>query len=185
MRLTTIALKNLQRRKARALFLVVGLLIGVATAVTLLSLSEAMTAQAQHKLENFGANILITPQTDNLSLSYGGITLGGVTVDPVEIRQADLARIDTIPNRRNVAAIAPKVLGAIDFAGQRVLLMGVDPQVEFHLKKWWTVDGRPIEQPDELVLGFETARRTGLTMGDSVEIDGFPFHVVGVLQQTG
>ena len=185
MRLTTIALKNLQRRKARALFLVVGLLIGVATAVTLLSLSEAMTAQAQHKLENFGANILITPRTDNLSLSYGGITLGGVTVDPTEIAQADLARIDSIPNRRNVAAIAPKVLGAVTLGDQRMLLMGVDPRVEFALKKWWTVDGRTIEKSDELVLGSETARRTGLALGDSVTIAGFPFRVVGVLQQTG
>ena len=77
MRLEHIVLHNLRRRKGRAIFLVIGLLIGVATVVTLLSLTDAMGQRAQHELENFGANIIITPRTDQLALSYGGIQLGG------------------------------------------------------------------------------------------------------------
>ena len=68
-------------------------------------------------MENYGANILITPQSDDLSLSYGGITLGGVSLDSREIRQDDLQRIATIPNSRNIAAVAPKVLGAVQVEG--------------------------------------------------------------------
>ena len=114
MTLESIVLNNLRRRKGRMIFLVLGLLIGVATVVTLISLANALTADVQHKMENYGANILITPRSDDLSLSYGGITLGGVSVDSREIRQADLAKIMTIPNNRNIAAVAPKVLGAVE-----------------------------------------------------------------------
>lgn len=185
MRLRTIAFNNLRRRKARLGFLVAGLLIGVATVVTLLSLSSAMTMEAQHKMESYGANILITPRSDALSLSYGGITLGGIAVDPREIRQADLARIDSIPNRRNIAAVAPKVLGAVEAGGTRVLLMGVDREREFLLKRWWTVDGRPLAADDELVAGSTAAARLALSMGDELVLGDRPFTVTGILRETG
>lgn len=185
MKLRTIAFNNLRRRKARLAFLLAGLLIGIATVVTMLSLSAAMTAEVQHQMENFGANILITPKTDELALSYGGITLGGVSVDPRELPEADLARIETIPNRRNIAAVAPKVLGAVEVKGERVMLMGVAADREFHLKRWWSVEGRPLAERQELVAGSSVARRLGLKPGDSVEIEEFPFTVTGILRETG
>ena len=64
MRLRTVALDNLRRRKSRAAFLVAGLLVGVGTVVTLLTLSAALTVEAQNNLETFGANILVAPRTD-------------------------------------------------------------------------------------------------------------------------
>ncbi len=127
-------------------FLVIGLLIGVATVVTLLSLTDALGQRAQHELENFGANIIITPRSDALALNYGGIQLAGVNLVAKELEQSSLANIDDIPNRRNVATIAPKVLGAVEVEGQRIMLMGVDPAAEFKLKRWWSIAGRPVEQ---------------------------------------
>jgi len=185
MKLETIALNNLRRRKSRLVFLVSGLLIGVATVVTLVSLATSLTEDVQHKMENYGANILITPQSDDLSLSYGGITLGGVSVDPQEIRQADIALIETIPNQRNIAIVAPKVLGALDVRGQRVMIMGVDPEKEFILKKWWSVNGRPLSADHDMVAGETLARKLGLTLGEQVEIAGEAFTLTGILAATG
>lgn len=185
MRLEHIVFHNLRRRKGRAVFLVVGLLIGVATVVTLLSLTDALSQRAQQELENFGANIIITPRSDQLALSYGGIQLGGVSLVAQEIQQSSLDNIDSIPNRRNVATIAPKVLGAIDVEGQRVMMMGVDPVAEFKLKRWWSIAGRPVQQGRELVVGDEVARRFNLDMGDTLKIDGQDFTVVGLLAKTG
>ncbi|NIQ95666.1 MAG: ABC transporter permease, partial [Desulfuromonadales bacterium] len=129
MKLIGIAIRNLQRRKARMAFLVIGLMVGVATVVALQSLTTAMSADIQHKMENYGANILLTPKSNDLSLNYGGISLGGVSVDARELKQADLDNIYTIPNNRNIAAVAPKVLGAVEVAGEKVLFMGVDANV--------------------------------------------------------
>lgn len=185
MRLEHIVFHNLRRRKGRAIFLVVGLLIGVATVVTLLSLTDALSMRAQHELENFGANIIITPHNEQLALSYGGIQLGGVSLVAEEIRQDSLAGIDTIPNRRNVATIAPKVLGTVDVEGQRIMLMGVDPAAEFKLKRWWSIAGRPVQQGRELLVGDAVVRRFKLAMGDTLKVAGQDFTVVGLLAKTG
>lgn len=185
MKLGSIAFNNLRRRKSRMAFLVIGLLIGVATVVTLISLSSALTADVQHKMENYGANILITPRSDNLSLSYGGITLGGVSLDTTEIRQADLEKIGTIRNKKNIAAVAPKVLGAVAIGNERVLLMGVDPEKEFRLKRWWSINGEPVTADHQLVVGSDAAAKLGLATGDSLVIAGEEFTVSGLLEKTG
>ncbi len=185
MRLETIAINNLRRRKSRLAFLIAGLLIGIATVVTLISLSTTLTEDIQIKMENYGANILITPQSDDLSLNYGGINLGGVSLDPQEIREADLSKISGIRNSRNIAAVAPKVLGALEVRGQRVMMMGVDPEKEFQLKKWWKVNGLPLKNEYDLVAGAEVAAKLGLVLGDSVEIGGETFTLTGILANTG
>jgi len=185
MRLEHIVLHNLRRRKGRAIFLVIGLLIGVATVVTLLSLTDAMAQRAQHELENFGANIIIAPRTDQLALNYGGVQLGGVNLIASEIEQSSLQKIDTIRNRRNVATIAPKVLGAVEVAGQRVMMMGVDPVAELKVKRWWSIAGRQVEQGRELLVGDAVVQEFGIEMGDQLKVNGEDFTVVGLLARTG
>ena len=185
MRLEHIVLHNLRRRKGRAIFLVIGLLIGVATVVTLLSLTDALGQRAQHELENFGANIIITPRSDELSLSYGGVQLSGVNLVAKEIEQASLVKIDDIPNRRNVATIGPKVLGAVEVEGQRVMMMGIDPATELKLKRWWSIAGRSVEKGHELLVGDLIAKRFNLNMGDILQVNGNDYTVVGLLARTG
>ena len=185
MRLRTVAFGNLRRRPSRAAFLVAGLLIGIATVVTLLTLSRALTVQAQNQLETYGANIVVAPQTDDLSLTYGGVALGGVRLQARDLRETDLARIKSIPNRKNIAIVAPELLGAVEVQGRQTLLLGVRPGDEFRLKRWWKVDGRPPAAGDELVSGSSAARRLGLRIGDSVALDGRDFRVTGVLRPTG
>lgn len=185
MRLHHVALGNLRRRWSRAAFLVATLVIGVATVVTLLTMSRALTVQAQNELETYGANIVVAPRTDDLSLSYGGVALGGVRLQARELREADLSRISTIPNSRNVAIVAPELLGAVEAKGRQTLLLGVRPGDEFELKKWWRLDGRPPAAGDELVAGSSAARRLSLRNGDTVALDGRDFRVTGVLEPTG
>ena len=185
MRLHTVAFGNLRRRPSRAAFLVAGLLIGIATVVTLLTMSRALTVQAQNQLETYGANIVVAPRTDDLSLSYGGVALGGVRLQARDLREADLSRISTIPNSKNVAIVAPELLGAVEVKGRQTLLLGVRPGDEFELKKWWKLDGRPPAAADELVAGSSAARRLDLGIGDTVALDGRDFRVTGVLRPTG
>ena len=71
MTLKEISIRNLIRRKGKAAFVLTGLVIGVTTVVAIISFVEAMTSDINHKLEKYGANILIVPKTENLSLSYG------------------------------------------------------------------------------------------------------------------
>ena len=184
MTLKDIALRNIRRRKAKAGFVLAGLLIAVSTAVALLGLIEAMNRDIQQKLEEYGANILILPRTENLSLTYGGLSLGGVSFEMQEIHQADLVRVKAIKNSANVAAMGPTVLGAIQVKGRKVLLAGVDFQATKVLKPWWQVTGAV---PSDLgvLLGSEAASVLGLKTGDRFKVDGSYLQVSGLLAPTG
>jgi len=184
MTLKDIALRNIRRRKAKAGFVLAGLLIAVSTAVALLGLIEAMNRDIQQKLEEYGANILILPRTENLSLTYGGLSLGGVSFEMQEIRQSDLTRVKAIENAANVAAMGPTVLGAVTVADRRVLLAGVDFQATKILKPWWKIGGTAPSDFDVL-LGSEAARILALKTGDHFKINGNELQVSGLLAPTG
>jgi putative ABC transport system permease protein len=185
MRLHTVALHNLRRRKSRAAFLVAGLVVGIATVVTLLTLSSALTVQAENNLDSYGANIVVQPEVDQLSLGYSGLNLGDVSVGAREIRETDLALIKTIPNRKNIAIVAPELLGEVRANGKRALLMGVRPAAQFALKRWWSLDGRQPSADAEIVAGSSAAKALGLSLGDAVDINGQAFTLTGILRPTG
>lgn len=184
MTLKQISIKNLIRRKGKAFFVLAGLVIGVSTVVGIISYIEAMTSDINHKLEKYGANILIVPRTENLTLTYGGLSLGGVSFEMQEIREAELAQVSSIKNARNIAALGPLVLGVVDVNSHKVLLAGVDFSVSAILKPWWQLQG---QLPDEnsVILGAEAARILKLNSGDQFETKGRDFVVSGILRPTG
>jgi putative ABC transport system permease protein len=184
MTLKHISVKNLLRRKGKAFFVLAGLVIGVSTVVGIISFVEATTSDINHKLEKYGANILIVPKTENLTLTYGGLSLGGVSFEMQEIRQEELARVNSIKNARNIAAIGPLVLGVANVDSHKVLVAGVDFKVSGILKPWWQLQGK---EPDEngVILGAEAARILNLGTGDHLQIKGRDFAVSGILLPTG
>jgi putative ABC transport system permease protein len=184
MTLRDIAVNNLRRRKTRALFVLAGLLIGVTTVVTLLTLVNAMKNDINHKLEMYGANILIVPKTENLSLTYGGLSLGGVSFEMQEIKEEELEKIKDIKNAANVAAVGPMVLGPVTINDRRLLLAGVDFQMLQMLRPWWNIKGKAPED-ENVILGSEAARVLGLANGSKFTMNGKEFGVSGVLEVTG
>ncbi|MCU0592185.1 MAG: ABC transporter permease [Desulfobacterales bacterium] len=184
MTLKRISIRNLMRRKGKAAFILAGLVIGVATVVGIFTFVEATTHDIAHKLEQYGANILIVPKTENLSLSYGGLSLGGVSFDLEEIRESELARLATIPNHRNIAAVGPIVLGVASVESRRMLMAGVDFKAAEILKPWWRVEGR-FPQDDEVLLGAEAARALSLETGQRLSVNGRSLVVSGRIEVTG
>ncbi len=184
MTLKNIAISNLKRRKAKAVFILVGLFIGVSAVVAFTSLVNALTRDVNDKLEKYGANILILPETENLSLSYGGLSLGGISFDMQEIRQENLEKLRTIKNAANVAALGPMVLGAVKVGGHSVLLAGMDFQVSHFLRPWWKVQGK-MPDDDGVLAGSEAARILQIGPGDRVIVNRRNLTVSGILGATG
>ena len=185
MNLNAISIKNLLRRKGKAAFVLAGLVIGVSTVVGILSYVEAMTNDINHKLEKYGANILIVPKTENLALSYGGLSLGGVSFEIEEIRQQDLERVATIKNAANIAALGPLVLGVAAVGQQKVLMAGVDFKAAQILKPWWKLQQGDLPGGDGIILGAEAARILNLEVGRRLSINDNDLVVSGILQPTG
>ena len=156
------------RRKGKATFVLAGLVIGVSTVVGIISYIEAMTADINHKLEKFGANILIVPKTENLALSYGGLSLGGVSFEMEEIQQMDLGRVNQIKNAANIAAVGPLVLGVASLEEHKVLLAGIDFKVAGILKPWWKLRGE-LPGAQGIILGSEAARVLKMENGNRLK----------------
>lgn len=184
MKLHNISFNNLSRRKGKMIFLVMGLFIGIATIVTLLSITESMSRDIEERLDQFGANIVMVPRSDNLSLSYGGINVGGVSYETVEFEESRMKLIREIKNNKNLGAVVPKVLGSSEVGGRKVLLMGTNFNDELLLKSWWMFQGT-VPVAEELMLGSEAAVTLGVKVGDKLTIAGRNFKVAAILQPTG
>ncbi len=184
MKLSDISLGNLKRRKAKASFVLIGLLVGVTAVVAFISLVDALTRDINHKLEKYGANIMILPKTENLSLTYGGMAVGGISFEMREILQEDLQKIKGIKNSANVAAVGPMVLGSLKVQDSNVLLAGVDFEVAHVLRPWWKIKGKAPGK-DGILMGSEASQVLGLKEGDILDATGTPLKVTGIINPTG
>jgi len=185
MQLRDIAWAGLVRRKGRFGFMLAALVLGVGTVVALISLSRAMQEEVGDELDRFGANIVITPRSRALDLAYGGVAVAGLTVDSHELRTEDAARVRTIHHRRNISAVAPKLIGTVAVEGRELLLVGVDFRQERGIKSWWQVEGGLARAADEAMLGAEAARLLGKRPGETVTIGSRSLQVAGVVSATG
>src|SRR5579885_1952958 len=109
MRISTLAFANLNRRKGKAIFLVVGIAIGVGTIVALLSLSHSIQEEIGAQLDRFGANIVIVPQSNSLALDYGGVSLSDVTFDEHQLSNPDVESIRQSVDERCMSGTAPRI----------------------------------------------------------------------------
>lgn len=211
MRISSIALANLRRRRSKAMFLAAGIAIGIGTLVTLLNLNDVLRNEIGHQMDQFGANIVITPNVESLGLDYGGLTVGAVSYGQRQLSTDALERIRNIPYRKRLSGISPKLIADVPVDEKPRLIAGVDFPSERRLKQWWKISGRMPETPDEVLLGFDVARYLSVIDGaptivhpsshhgggkeaapetirigrDKLEISGRHYHVAGVIHQTG
>ena len=185
MRLMDVTLRSLRRRMGRKLLLMLGLMIGVATVVALMAITASLEADVATSLDEYGANILIVPKADDLSMTYGGVAVASAAYDVGELTVSDLERIETIKNARNISVVAPKLLGAITMRDRSVLVAGVRFKDEFRLKQWWDLDGEEPDAPDEAMAGLRLAKALRLNPGDDVVVNDRAFRVTGILAENG
>jgi putative ABC transport system permease protein len=185
MTLKDISVSNLRRRKGKVFFLILGLTIGITTVVTLISITRMMNEDISNKLDEFGANIVILPRSDDLSLSYGGMNVGGVALDTQTLKDSDVPKIRQIEVRDNISTVSPKLLGVVEVEGKNALLMGVRFSEEVRLKKWWKIHGTVPKSQDEVLLGNEVAAKLFKSTNDTLTISGKKVKVTAVLDETG
>jgi putative ABC transport system permease protein len=185
MNLRTLARKNLLRRKSRALFTGLGIFLGIATFVTVSSLTMRMEGAVRDQLDRYGANILVTPRTDQLSLGFGDVALGGAAVARGRLAADDERAIRSIAMSERIRLAVPWFVAAADTSGKNVVWMGVRPADIPETRPWWQVDGAGISGPGEVVLGSEAAAALDKGPGGTVEAGGRTFRVAGVLRPTG
>ena len=188
MRISTIAFANLNRRRGKAMFLMLGIAIGVGTVVALATLTRSIQDEIGEQLDRFGANILVLPQSNTLSLDYGGVPVNGVAFDVHQLTNDDLDRIRQIPYKGRLSAVAPKTLSSADVDGQKVILAGVDFKNEMKLRRWWRIEGSLPASDADVLVGFEAAKALGLITANgekspATEMSGVPHHGIAAEDQ--
>jgi len=185
MNLRKLAWKNLHRRKSRALFTGLGIFLGIGTFVALASLTSQMEGAVQEKLDRYGANILVLPRTDQFSLGFGNIALGGTEVAHASLSIRDKEAIASIHHRDRLRSVVPYFLTATETSGRDLVWMGL-PQEEIPMgRPWWKVEGSPIEETGEVLLGSAVAAALDKGPGGTVTAGGRSYRVAGVLHPTG
>lgn len=196
MRLHSIVLKDIFRRRTKLLVGVLGVVIAASAIVAVITTFTAATDSLYDESGKFGANIIIRPQTNSIPLIEGSTMVGSISTGENYIDESKLPNIYTIENSANLAVVSPRLYGIANIgisSSSPVILMGVDPKEEPKIKAWWKLDGRWISAEDgertEVMLGSDIAKPLGLVIGSTItltngnnSVDG---DVVAVIETTG
>ena len=186
MNILTIPLRNIRRRPSRSLLLLIIFTLGVMSIVALYQVSLVVGHSLEKKLSAFGANIIVSPKTETLSISYGGFHMGNMLYDVQSLSLKDTVQnIKSIGLQDRISVIAPKLVSMTTVADTPVALVGIVWKTERSLKSYWGVDGAFPSSAEQLLVGSKAADRLGLSPGTSITIMDHQFTVSGVLYETG
>jgi putative ABC transport system permease protein len=190
-----ISLNNLKRRKVQAVFLMLGLVVGVATVVAVFSIVAAMRLELGDRIDEFGANAMILPHSREVELQYGGSFVSNVAIDMQSLTEEDVPKIFESSVALFINIVSPKLIGAVTTGEQKALLVGVETQREFTQKPWFSlgeqVPGEPVDlslldlPEDGLLLGTSAAGALNKEVGDPLTLNGETFYVHGILNPKG
>ncbi len=186
MNILSIPARNVRRKPLRALFMILVFALGGASAVSLYYLSGIVGNSLEKKLSAFGANILISPKTESLSVGYGGMRLADVSFEVNYLDQkAATTAVRGIPLSDRISAVAPKFVLLTKIGATPAGVIGVDFPQERSIKSYWAVTGDFPKAGNELLAGADAAKKLGITKGSAVLIEGRPFVATGILAPTG
>jgi putative ABC transport system permease protein len=187
-----IALRALRANKLRSILTMLGIVIGVATVVALLSIGKGATASITSSIQNSGSNLL-TVSPGRAQFGPGG---EGASRQQSHLYYADYELLQkTLMDK--VTSIAPSYQSAyVVKSGDQSIDVGVTGVTQDYqtVRSYQVADGRFITDGDNksqvmvAVLGSQTA--TDLfgslsPVGKTIAINGIKFEVVGVLVSKG
>lgn len=172
--------KSIMGSKVRSLLTMLGIIIGVSSVITLVSVGQGTTSSITQSLEALGTNLLtvnIMGRGNTTSLSYEeAMELGNITgveaVSPV-ISGSVTAKRGTTNDTVSVEGIAPSYEDVQDFHVQSGRYI-VDLDIEYRMKV--------------ALIGTETATTyfgTENPVGQTIQLNGTSFKVIGLLESKG
>jgi len=194
-----LAFNILRHSKLRSWLTIIGIVIGVASIVAIVSIGEGAQASVNSRLSGLGADIItISPGAERaiggfrLSAGGGGGGFGG----EASVTQKNLTNHDvqTIKSVQDISFINPIVSGraSITYLAQSatVSVQGVDPLAWSNIITTGLASGRYLTTSDtnSIVIGNRLATsefKQQLLVNTNVLIQGRMFKIVGILQSTG
>lgn len=175
--LIRLAAQNVGRRRLRAIFLGVAVMLGVGIGFASFVAGWALRDGMATSFSRMGADLVAVPRATLVN-----ITASLLTVQPTdETLPADLA--ERIADVSGIARVAPQRIVPVLVEGQRVNLIAFDPVRDFSVLTWLE-QHQPRPQPgpvEGLIAGGALSARPGAT----VTVCGMPQRIYGRLGKTG
>jgi putative ABC transport system permease protein len=184
----TLAMRSILRHKLRSFLTTLGIIIGVAAVVTMVTLGQATTASVQKSIANLGTNILqVRPGQ--------GFGRGGGSARPADFKPGDLLAIrDQVAGVSAVAAQAQASGAAIhDGANWSTTITGTTNGY-FDVQPWALAEGRYFTPAEEAagrsvcILGATVNKnvfRSETPVGSRMRIGNVSCEVIGLLSARG
>jgi len=186
MNILTIPLRNTRRKWVKTTLLLLVFTLGVTSIVSLNYVSDVVGESLEKKLTAYGANILVMPHREKLTVSYGGFSMGDMALGVSDLSESEvMEKVMSIDLKDRISVVAPKLVSMARVGDTAVGLVGVRWDKEKILKGYWAVKGAYPSARNEVLVGDKVASRLGLKTGDEVDLDGEKAVVVGVLMATG
>lgn len=178
MRPSTLVFRNITRRRSRFAFTLLGITVGIASLVTLLSLGTGLEKEVRKQAEVLGAHLVVTPKG---WCAYEQISvLTGETL-PEAIPDADVKKIASIEGLQALPYLTERTA----IQNQPVPVVGILPQEMKGFKKWRIEKGEYRLDEEGAVIGYGIARQFELSVGDIVSIRRKGFRIRGILAEVG
>ncbi len=184
------ALESLNANKMRSMLTVLGIVIGVAAVIAMLSIGRGAEATITSQIESMGTNLIY--------ISPGSTSESGVRSAAGSAATLTLDDADALVELDGVAAVASQTSNFVQvvYSGQNTntRLMGVTPGYEM-VSSLTLEDGEFISDDQQngrslvVVLGNSVAETlfgsTSGVVGQKVRLNGQPYKVIGVLASKG
>ncbi|MDA8340519.1 MAG: ABC transporter permease [Nitrospiraceae bacterium] len=180
MNVPKLALKNITRRKGRFIFTLLGITIGIASFVTLLSLGGSLKNEIKKQASELGANLVITPKG---WCAYEQVSVLTGEQLPEAIPMDDVKKISAI---KGLTAV-PYLTERTAIKNSPVPVIGILSKEMKVFKGWEIEKGNYFASHDEdsIVIGSGIAQQFKLNLMDELTIRGRQFPVKGILKETG
>jgi putative ABC transport system permease protein len=178
MKPATLVLRNVTRRRSRFAFTLLGITVGIASLVTLLSLGTGLEKEVRQQADVLGAHLVVTPKG---WCAYEQISvLTGETL-PEAIPNKDVKKIASI---KGVQAI-PYLTQRTAIKNQPVPVVGILTQEMKAFKKWEIEKGEYRLDEEGVVIGYGISKQFELSVDDIVSIRRKDFRIRGILAEVG
>lgn len=196
MNIFRIALSNIKRRKVKMLFLMIGLIIGVATVISFVNILKAMESELGDRIDEFGPNSIILPRSEGMDINYNDNMGKNISFDLQKLTMDDIPKIKSSSVSEYINIISPKLVGAVEANKQKTIIVGIESRNEFTQKPWLSLNQKDmvagsnelsfIDLPSEnVILGSSAAKALKAKPGEIILIDNEEFKVFGILNELG
>ena len=176
----------MRKKWVKTLLLLLVFTLSVISIVSLNYVSRVVGESLEKKLTAYGANILVMPKSEKLTVSYGGFSMGDMLMGVTDLRESEVEeKIRSIGYRDRISVIAPKLVAMTKVDGMTVGVVGVRFEREKVLKGYWALDGTFPAAENGILAGSKAAEKLGLAVGNTVELGGRAAVVSGVIEPTG